>query len=223
MFGRGSKFYDLAMGTPLVLFYSFGAISRTRSLYASLSSMGSGRLDYGRVLSILSDTSVLVVAFLFVIYVLLRPPPIAQAAGFMPRVAAIAGTYLVIGLLLFTVRGQSPDWIQGISLMMVFCGTTFAAYAVFYLGRSVSLMVEARKLVTAGPYGFIRHPLYLGEQIATIGVVLQCLSVFAVCVLALQICFQFYRMSCEEKILSAAFPEYAGYAQRTYRILPGIY
>ncbi len=191
-FGRGTKLYDLVMGTPLILFYSFGAFFRLLSLHTSLSALNAGRMNSGVVLSILSDISVLTVAFLFVFSLLLRPPPIAQAIGPMPRIAALAGTYLVVGLLLFVPREKAPEWVQSMSLMLILCGTTFAAYGVSYLGRSVSLMAEARKLVTTGPYRLVRHPLYLGEQVAIMGIILQSPSPFAVCVLALQTCFQFY-------------------------------
>jgi protein-S-isoprenylcysteine O-methyltransferase Ste14 len=84
-------------------------------------------------------------------------------------------------------------------------------------------MAEARKLVTGGPYRIVRHPLYLGEQVSIAGVLLQYLSPAVLFVFAVQIAFQFYRMSCEEKILAATFPEYAEYAKRTWRILPGLY
>jgi protein-S-isoprenylcysteine O-methyltransferase Ste14 len=180
-------------------------------------------LDHEKILTILSDVGVLTLALLFVICVSLRPPAIAQATGLMPRIAAIAGTYLIVGLVLLTSPEGASGWLLSVSLVFMLTGTAFATYAISYLGRSISLMAEARALVTGGPYRFVRHPLYLGEQIAVFGVILQCLSIFAVSLLVLQMCFQFYRMSCEEKILSATFPGYAAYARHTYRILPGIY
>jgi protein-S-isoprenylcysteine O-methyltransferase Ste14 len=69
----------------------------------------------------------------------------------------------------------------------------------------------------------VRHPLYLGEQISIAGVLLPYLSPIAAFVFAVQIAFQFYRMRCEEEILAATFPEYADYAKRTWRVLPGLY
>ena len=220
---RGTKLYDLAMGLPLVLFYVVCAAGRVHSLSASLAAWNSGSLDFIRTISILSDVSVLCVALLFVVCVLLRPPAIVQAPGLMPRIAAFAGTYLAVALLLTSPGKTAGPIIVMMSLSMVLCGTAFAAYAVFYLGRSVSLMAEARKLVTGGPYRLIRHPLYLGEQVAVAGALLQYISPFVVLVFALQVSFQLYRMSWEEKVLRAAFPEYEAYARRTCRILPGLY
>ena len=98
-----------------------------------------------------------------------------------------------------------------------------AAVALMQLGRSLSIMPEARRLVTEGLYARIRHPLYLGEAIATIGVLLLYRIPAAFALVAIQFCLQLWRMREEEKVLAAAFPEYAEYRQRTARLIPGIY
>lgn len=220
---RGTKTRDLLAGTPLALLYAFGASSKVNSLAATFAAFDPASFDFRRVLIVLSDISTLAVALLFAICVLIRPPAIACAQGIMPRVAAIVGTYLGVGLVLLSNVTTASLTVILLSLLLVFCGTTFATWAVFYLGRSVSLIAEARKLVTGGPYRFVRHPLYLGEQVAITGVLLRYLSPVVVFVFAVQIAFQFYRMSCEEKVLAATFPEYADYARRTWRVLPGLY
>jgi protein-S-isoprenylcysteine O-methyltransferase Ste14 len=219
---RGSKFYDLMIGLPLILFYMLSAWGRFIALGRTFSKIGSEGFHYAEAIGILSNISLLVVALLFIVGVMLRPPPIARARGWMPKLAALCGTYLVVALLLF-VPHTAPDWLMTVSTAMVLLGSSFAAYAVFHLGRSVSLMAEARNLVTTGPYRAVRHPLYLGEEIAIAGCILQSLSPLSVFVFAVQLGFQFYRMSREEEILAQAFPEYRDYARGTWRILPGIY
>ncbi|HVT99101.1 MAG TPA: isoprenylcysteine carboxylmethyltransferase family protein [Acidobacteriaceae bacterium] len=220
---RGTKAYDLLAGAPLVLFYAVGANGKAQSLIEIFSKLDPEKLDLATVLTVLSDIAALSVALLFVVCVLLRPPPIARAGGLMPRIAAVVGTYMAVGLILLSPVTKASVGIVCLSLFLVLCGTSFALWAVFYLGRSVSLMAEARKLVTGGPYRFVRHPLYLGEQISIAGVLLPYLSPIAAFVFAVQIAFQFYRMRCEEEILAATFPEYADYAKRTWRVLPGLY
>jgi protein-S-isoprenylcysteine O-methyltransferase Ste14 len=84
-------------------------------------------------------------------------------------------------------------------------------------------MPEARQLVTRGPYSLVRHPLYLGEMVATAGLAIQYLMPWAFVVLAAHCLFQFERMKNEERVLIEAFPEYKDYMARTARLLPGLY
>ena len=91
------------------------------------------------------------------------------------------------------------------------------------LGRSISILPEARRLVTRGPYALVRHPLYLGEIVALAGVALQYWSVWALLLWGLVCVFQLQRMKYEERVLSEVFPEYQDYMTRTARLLPGVY
>jgi protein-S-isoprenylcysteine O-methyltransferase Ste14 len=84
-------------------------------------------------------------------------------------------------------------------------------------------MAESRQLVTTGPYRFVRHPLYLAEGIATVGVFMQFASVYTALLLAAHIAFQLRRLHNEELVLSTRFPEYADYSQTTARLIPRIY
>ena len=74
-----------------------------------------------------------------------------------------------------------------------------------------------------GPYALVRHPLYLGEIIAIVGVALQYLSAWALLLLALVCAIQFRRIKNEERVLLQAFPEYADYMAHTARLVPGVY
>jgi protein-S-isoprenylcysteine O-methyltransferase Ste14 len=69
----------------------------------------------------------------------------------------------------------------------------------------------------------VRHPLYLAEQIAIIGVFIQYASVWTALLLAMQIAFQVRRMHNEETVLTVGFPEYVEYRQTTARLIPGLY
>ena len=80
-------------------------------------------------------------------------------------------------------------------------------------------MPEARSLVTTGPYALSRHPLYLAETIAMLGVVLPLAD--ARLLLVLPFVFgQWLRVGWEEGVLAAEFPEYAAYASRVPRYFP---
>ena len=110
-----------------------------------------------------------------------------------------------------------------VSVLLLLAGLGFSVYALLHLGRSFSVMAEARRLVVDGPYARVRHPLYLGEAIATLGLTLQFLSAFALLILSLQLAFQIIRMRNEELVLAEMFPEYGDYKMRTARLVPGLY
>ena len=95
--------------------------------------------------------------------------------------------------------------------------------ALAHLGRSFSLMAEARRLVTTGPYSIVRHPLYLFEEIASLGILLQFFSVYTALIFVLHILIQLQRMKNEETVLEKAFPEYQLYKARTARVIPKLY
>jgi protein-S-isoprenylcysteine O-methyltransferase Ste14 len=105
----------------------------------------------------------------------------------------------------------------------MFLGHVLAVYALAWLGRSFSIMAEARRLVTSGPYARVRHPLYLAEEIAVIGLFLQYASPSTALLVVAHLAFQLQRMRNEEQILRDSFPEYAAYARATRRLVPGVY
>ena len=151
-----------------------------------------------------------------------RRRPVRRSAGFWPRFAALAGLLLLYSLMLLPRAPADRAWDLA-ALGVLLAGQFFCVVALLQLGRSLSVMPEARRLVTAGLYSRIRHPLYLAEAIATLGVLLQFRTLGAAALVVLQFAIQLWRMREEEKVLEAQFPEYASYRGRTARLIPGIY
>jgi protein-S-isoprenylcysteine O-methyltransferase Ste14 len=114
-----------------------------------------------------------------------------------------------------------PTW-RIMSMLMTVIGLLLSIWVLSWLGRSFSITAQARRLTTGGPYAIVRHPLYLCEEIAVIGVMLMCFSTVAVLIVAVQWLFQLRRMSNEERVLRAAFPEYVAYAARTPKVIPHV-
>jgi protein-S-isoprenylcysteine O-methyltransferase Ste14 len=92
--------------------------------------------------------------------------------------------------------------------------------SVLALGRCFGVLPEVRGLVTRGPYSIVRHPVYLGELGACVGLVVAATTPWNVGVAAVFATAQFVRMRLEEAALGSEFPEYATYAARTPRLVP---
>jgi protein-S-isoprenylcysteine O-methyltransferase Ste14 len=120
-------------------------------------------------------------------------------------------------------RTDLPVAVKIVSAAMVFIGTVGAIAALRHLGRSFSILPEGRKLVRSGPYRIIRHPVYLTEALSTLGAMIIFLSPEAAALVIAQFLLQLGRIHYEERVLRATFPEYADYARRTWRLIPGLY
>ena len=169
-----------------------------------------------------SRASTVVFLGLMTILFIVRLEPIEKAKSLMPRVMAVAGTFFVALVTLFPRAELSLTQVL-IATCISIVGTVLSIVALAHLGRSFSLMAEARRLVTSGPYRVIRHPLYLFEEIASLGILLQFFSIYTALVFVVHIWIQIQRMKNEEMVLEKVFPEYQSYKASTARVIPKLY
>lgn len=148
-----------------------------------------------------------------------RLVPILKSKGIEPRISALLGTFLCTILALLPKAELGPVWSVA-STTLILAGTSLSFVVLRWLGKSFSIFAEARRLVTEGPYRIVRHPLYLCEGIALVGVTLQVFSPLAVLMAIAIVLVQCRRMINEEAILQAAFPEYRAYAANTAFLIP---
>jgi len=145
--------------------------------------------------------------------------PIQKSRGIEPRLSALLGTFLCTTLALLPKAELGPVW-SVVSTTLILVGASLSFVVLRWLGRSFSIFAEARRLVTEGPYRIVRHPLYLCEGIALLGITLQVLSPLAALIAIAAAMLQYRRMINEEAILKAAFPEYRAYAANTSFLFP---
>jgi len=133
---------------------------------------------------------------------------------------AFTGTFSAIGAS-FLPGGLRRDGLVLAGDVLATLGLAYSVWGLAYLRRSFSIIPEARRLVTGGPYSLSRHPVYLGEIATAIGVNLATAGWPAALAVAYFIACEVLRMRWEEGVLARAFPdEYPAYTRRVPRYLP---
>lgn len=182
----------------------------------AFSEAGGSLSSMARVLSAFSTT---MFTTMFIVFVWRRHGATHRLPGIMPRLDALAGTFLPMALMLLP-RAEIGNAGQMASFLLICAGMCASLYVLHFLGTSLSLTPQARRLVVHGPYALVRHPLYVCEAVAGVGFFLQVASWQALLILCTQFMFQIRRMLNEEQVLWIAFPDYAAYAARTPRLFP---
>ena len=213
--------YDLAIRACFLCYILFLALPNAVGVAARVR-VQSGTWDLALLADILARTGVLLFFVLVALLVLVRTRPLRKAQGLQPRLSALAGSCLLLSMALFP-RHDLSIGLNLLSAGLIFLGHILAVFALAWLGRSFSIMAEARRLITDGPYALVRHPLYVAEAIAAIGLFLQYASAWTALLMVASFAFQLQRMRNEEQILRETFPEYTAYAARTRRLIPGVY
>jgi protein-S-isoprenylcysteine O-methyltransferase Ste14 len=215
---QATKAYDVLIAAPLIVFYGFsmgGLLPQfaaawrawpSRDSALQLSALASNMLYFAMVIALIC----------------LRRMPTAKSQGLLPRAVALVGGNLLV-VLLALPRVPLPPASAALSTALAGGGTLAEILILCWLGRSFSLLPEARRLVTNGPYRRIRHPLYLAGLVGSLGVMLQYRQPWALLIVLAALALQILRMNYEEQVLSRAFPEYETYATRSWRLIPGVF
>jgi protein-S-isoprenylcysteine O-methyltransferase Ste14 len=156
---------------------------------------------------------------------LVRPRPRARDGRVVARTAGLVGTtmLLVVGAFPNPVLLTPPAVIRGVAAVLALGAFALGVYGLLYLRRSLSIIPEARRLVTGGPYRLIRHPLYAAEILAACALVMDRPGLWATLTLVPFIAVQMLRARFEERLLSRIFPEYRRYAAQTPRLIPMVW
>lgn len=110
-------------------------------------------------------------------------------------------------------------------IVLLIGGTAFRLYAIHTLGKYFTSVVQIKaehKIITAGPYRFLRHPSYTGAFITMLGCAVFLQSIAGILIFGIAMLYVYnLRIETEEKTLLQNFKEeYAQYSSRTWKMFP---
>jgi protein-S-isoprenylcysteine O-methyltransferase Ste14 len=108
------------------------------------------------------------------------------------------------------------------------CGMAIRAWAMGTLGRYFTATLQLQRdqpIIDRGPYRWIRHPSYLGGDLALVGVGLTCGTLPSALLMAVPfIAAHVWRIPIEERMLAQTRgDQWPPYRARTWRMLPYVW
>lgn len=144
------------------------------------------------------------------------------------RVGIILVILLLIQLRVFKgprAAAIGDPWLLGIGLAIFVLGLALAVWARVYLGRNWGMPMSQKadpELVTTGPYGRIRHPIYSGIILGMVGTAIAVSPYWLIAVAILGAYFLFSAVI-EERTMAKLFPAaYPPYKRATKMLIPYI-
>jgi len=212
----GAYWRDLVLGrlVPALVFSLF----LVRQLVL-LSGGVAGVRTFGDALFVVQQALALAYFTLLVVLYAVRLPRKGTDHRLTVIFIAFTGTFAAIGAS-FLPGGTRREGLVLVADLLATAGLAYSVWGLAYLRRSFSIIPEARRLVTGGPYRLSRHPVYLGEIATAIGVNLATAGWLSALAIVYFIACEVLRMRWEERILALTFSDYSEYARRVPRYLP---
>jgi protein-S-isoprenylcysteine O-methyltransferase Ste14 len=119
-----------------------------------------------------------------------------------------------------------PAWVSLSGEALVVAGFFITSLVLRENSYSASTVrtFEGQRVISTGPYALVRHPMYAGALVMTIGVPPALGSWWGLVVVALLVPLLMWRAVDEEQLLKTELPGYSAYARRVRaRFLPGVW
>lgn len=216
-----SQLYDWAMRIPIVAYSSYVLIRDVLAFSDQILTHPAmfEQPDSSVVIAALARLSQWMFVALLAILPVFRLRPIAKSDRILPRLVALL-TVCMPPMFMLLDRAPADLVFNSVSVVLSVTANVFSVVTVSFLGRSLSVMPEARQLVESGPYAIVRHPLYLCEILGVVAIILQYRSLAATALFVLIVTLQIARALWEEAVLERAFPSFAAYRSHTPFLIP---
>ena len=220
--GAPTLYWELITRIFVIGYFSWAGLSAASQQVRWALNQDFTKLSPADLLDFTAETANTLFQLAIAILIIIRYRRVAATGGLYSRFVALLGSFLFVLLVPFLSRHESSPTLEIFSIFLMISGSILSIMVLLYLGRSFSILPEARRLVVTGPYRFVRHPLYATEMICMLGLVVQFMLWPAVIVFLIQLLIQLERMRIEEQLLNRTFPEYERYASNTARLIPGL-
>jgi protein-S-isoprenylcysteine O-methyltransferase Ste14 len=168
-----------------------------------------------------------------------EPPALAMSSSGDARTARWSRTLIVfhsvafgtmyVGIGYAVLGGRVPFWFSGQRIVgtgVILIGAALIAWAVLHFRswRFRATLSKGHQLATGGPFGLLRHPIYMGLNLLALGsaIWVPTPTLWAACLL--MFIGSDLRGRAEERILDEAFGDsYRDYCRNTKRFVPGLY
>jgi len=145
----------------------------------------------------------------------------------VPSWVLVALQSVLILALVFATHWPVPSRAWPATLFMLAVAVVLGVWTLGYnRWGNFNIRPELRsgaRLVTRGPYRHIRHPMYASVLLGVGALVAADPRPWRIVLLAALLVVLMLKAAREEEYLRAAFPEYAAYASRTWRLVPFVY
>ncbi len=119
-----------------------------------------------------------------------------------------------------------PLWLRIIGVVLVLIGGLLGTSGILSLGRNLSPFpkpIQDGRLVRSGVYGWVRHPIYSGLILGTLGWALLTGTLLGIALVVGLFIFFDLKSRREERWLAETYPEYVDYKKQVKKLIPGVY
>ncbi|MEN9621434.1 MAG: hypothetical protein RL499_1627 [Actinomycetota bacterium] len=131
----------------------------------------------------------------------------------------------VLAVLPYGTLWDRTQVVMTAGFVAIFGGVVIALVAIAGLGRTLTASPVPKaggELVTTGVYAWVRHPIYTGIIVAALGLAFIGASVGHLIVAGALIVLLMVKSRLEERMLLGRYRDYAAYAARVGRLVPGV-